>query len=291
LLSFALAERIESLQEEATRNAELAAQSAEVARLATAKLLEEQERANAELKRLDKLKNKFLANTSHELRTPLNGVIGLTEAVLNAEPSLGASSRNRLDLVLKSGKRLSSLVNDLLDFSKLQRGEFEVQSARVALEPIVREVLETLSPQAAQKGLRVSSQVPQALDVVADAQRVRQILTNLIGNGIKFTDRGCISVAAAQLGDRVLVRVSDTGIGIPKEAHERIFVAFEQADGSTSRMHGGTGLGLTVTKQLVGLHGGTVRVESTEGKGSAFTYDLPAFGDSGGPGVLAIAAW
>jgi signal transduction histidine kinase/DNA-binding response OmpR family regulator len=291
LLSLALADRMKQLQAAATESAELAAANAELARAATAKMLEEQERANAELQRLDKLKDEFLANTSHELRTPLNGVIGLTEAVLKAEPALAEASKQRLDLVLKSGRRLASLVNDLLDFSRLQRGEFEVQSTRVALAPVVREVLETLSPSAEQKGLRLRSQVSEELEVVADAARVKQILTNLVGNGLKFTERGGVRVEAAQLGDRVLVRVADTGIGIPKEAHERIFVAFEQADGGTARKHGGTGLGLTVTKQLVELHGGQIRVESAEGKGSAFTFDLAAVASDGVDAEASLRVW
>jgi signal transduction histidine kinase/DNA-binding response OmpR family regulator len=291
LLSFALADRMKQLQGEATRNAEVAAANAELARAATARVLDEQERANAELKRLDKLKDEFLANTSHELRTPLNGVIGLTEAVLQAEATLADASKQRLDLVLKSGRRLSSLVNDLLDFSRLQRGEFEVQAARIALAPLVREVLDTLSPSAEQKGLRLRSQVPEGLEVVADPGRVKQILTNLVGNGLKFTERGGVRVEAAQLGERVLVRVADTGIGIPKEAHERIFAAFEQADGGTARKHGGTGLGLTVTRQLVELHGGQVRVESVEGKGAAFTFDLQAAAAASLDSALDLRAW
>jgi signal transduction histidine kinase/CheY-like chemotaxis protein len=291
LLSFALAERIESLQQAATSSATLAAANAELARSATAKVLEEQERANAELKRLDKLKDEFLANTSHELRTPLNGVIGLTESVLNTEVSLSDAAKQRLNLVLRSGRRLSSLVNDLLDFSKLQRGEFEVQSAPFALSPVVREVLEVLSPSAEQKSLRLRAQVPEGLAVVADAARVRQILTNLVGNAIKFTERGSVRVEAAQLGERVLVRVADTGIGIPADAHERIFVAFEQADGGTARKHGGTGLGLSVTKQLVELHGGSIRVESAEGKGSAFTFEVAAAETADRESLASLKAW
>ncbi len=276
LLSFALADRIKQLQAEATRNAQLAAESARLAQAATEQVLAEQERANAELKRLDKLKDEFLANTSHELRTPLNGVIGLTEAVMNAESALSEAGRTRLDLVLKSGRRLASLVNDILDFSRLQRGEFEVQSARFELEGVVDEVLATLEPAAATKGLKLRSKVPEGLEVHADPGRVKQILTNLVGNALKFTERGSVRVEAGQVGARVFVRVVDTGIGIAKEAQERIFVAFEQAEGGTARKHGGTGLGLTVTKQLVELHGGTVRVESVERKGSAFTFDLAA---------------
>ena len=293
LLSFALADRIKQLQAEATRNAQLAAENARLAQAATEQVLAEQERANAELKRLDKLKDEFLANTSHELRTPLNGVIGLTEAVMNAESSISEVGRQRLDLVLKSGRRLATLVNDILDFSKLQRGEFEVQSARFDLGPVVDEVLATLEPAAAQKSLRLKGSVPANLEVIADAARVRQILTNLVGNALKFTDRGTVKVEAAQLGNRVLVRVVDTGIGIAKEAQERIFVAFEQADGGTARKHGGTGLGLTVTRQLVELHGGTIRVESAERKGSAFTFDLAAavVDEDADPQSLSLAAW
>jgi len=275
LLSLALAARIKELQAEATANAELAASNAELAREATAKVLEEQERANAELKRLDKLKDEFLANTSHELRTPLNGVIGLTEAVLKTESSLTDAAKQRLDLVLRSGRRLSSLVNDLLDFSKLQRGEFDVQAARFALAPVVREVLGTLSPSAEQKGLRLRAQVPEDLEVVADAGRVKQILTNLVGNAIKFTERGHVRVTAHVEDDRVVIAVEDTGLGIAKEHEERIFGPFVQLDAGPTREQGGTGLGLALTRKLVELHGGELRVRSTLGVGSVFTFDLP----------------
>jgi two-component system, sensor histidine kinase ChiS len=271
LLSFALADRIKRLQAEATRNAERA-------REATERVLVEHERTNAELERLGKLKDEFLANTSHELRTPLHGILGLTESVLSAEPGLGAASRKRLGMVVASGRRLASLVNDILDFSKLRNQELALRERAIELRSAVDMTLSVLAPGADAKGLALVNEVEAGLVVQADEGRLQQILTNLVGNAVKFTSSGSVVVRAEETsgdaGGRVVVSVRDTGIGIAPEAHARIFESFEQADGSTSRAFGGTGLGLAVTKKLVELHGGRVALRSAPGRGSTFSFDV-----------------
>ena len=261
LLSFALADRIKTLQAEVATQANLAREASE--------------RTNTELKRLDALKDDFLANTSHELRTPLHGMLGLSEAVL-ANPNLDAVSRERLNLVVASGRRLSSLVNDILDFSKLRHQEIVIREKNVDVAEAVKLALTVIAPMAAPKGLRLRSDVPSELIARADENRLQQILTNLLGNAVKFTESGEVVIAAERRNGRIFISVKDSGIGIPHEAQARIFESFEQADGSTSREYGGTGLGLAVSKKLTELHGGHLGVESEPGRGSTFTFDLAA---------------
>ena len=230
--------------------------------------------ANEKLARADQLKDEFLANTSHELRTPLHGMLGLTEAVLQSSTGLDSAARERLGMVVASGRRLSSLVNDILDFSKLRHQAVALREKNQDLHDAVALALSVISPMASAKGLSLRSEVALETLVRADENRVQQILTNLLGNAVKFTARGEVVVRADVHDSRVFVSVRDTGLGIPLDAQVRIFESFEQADGSTSREYGGTGLGLAVTKQLVELHGGKVTVISTPGEGSTFTFDL-----------------
>ena len=277
LLSFALADRIKRLQEEAAHHAESARQAAEVARVATELALAEQSRINVELQRIDKLKDAFLANTSHELRTPLNGILGLVETTLSGAAGDAAPGVKRnLKLVRASGRRLATLVNDILDFSALRERDVQLRRQPIALASIVELTLQVLAPLASDKDLRLSNDVPESYGVDADENRLQQILTNLVGNAIKFTHRGTVSVRAERIDGRISVSIHDTGIGIAPDAHERIFESFEQGDGGTSRGYGGTGLGLAVTRQLVELHGGSVRLHSEIDVGSVFTFDLPA---------------
>ncbi len=275
LLSFALADRMKQLEAEATHHAKAAAESAEGARLATERELAQQARTNEELKRLDRIKDEFLANTSHELRTPLHGMLGLTESVLLSSTKLDLGSRERLGMVLASGRRLASLVNDILDFSKLRHQAIVLREKNVDLREAVMLALSVVMPIAGSKGITLRSEVAAESIVRADENRLQQVLTNLLGNAVKFTLQGEVVVRAENREGRIHVSVQDTGIGIPKDAQARIFESFEQADGSTSREFGGTGLGLAVTKQLVELHGGLVAVDSEPGRGSTFTFDLP----------------
>lgn len=233
---------------------------------------------NESLTRLDKLKDQFLANTSHELRTPLNGIIGISESLLSgAAGELNQKAMHDLSLIAVSGRRLSSLVNDILDFSKMKQ-----KSLQLSLKPIsvfkLSDIVTRLSqPHAKQKGLSLINNVPNDLSAVkADEHRLQQIFHNLVNNAIKFTDSGSITLSARHEDGKVIVSVSDTGVGIPRDKFDTIFQSFEQLEDSDIREHGGTGLGLTVTKQLVEAHGGQISVESEIGTGSTFSFDLTA---------------
>jgi two-component system sensor histidine kinase ChiS len=251
------------------------------------------ETKNNELQRLDKLKDEFLANTSHELRTPLNGIIGIAESLIDgATGQLPAQTNQNLALISSSGKRLSALINDILDFSQLKHKSIELQIKPVGLREVVYVVLTLSHPLVGKKNLRLINSIgPELPPAAADENRLQQILYNLIGNAIKFTESGTVEISAkivnaalfpvenTQLynsaNELLAVTVSDTGIGISEDKLEQIFESFEQADGSTAREYGGTGLGLTVAKQLVELHGGQIQVASTPGVGSQFTFTLP----------------
>ncbi|NES23631.1 MAG: response regulator, partial [Symploca sp. SIO3E6] len=249
-------------------------------RFTETKLLEAQ---NSSLQRMDQLKDEFLANTSHELRTPLNGIIGIAESLIDgATGQLPQSTVNNLDLIVTSGRRLTQLVNDILDFSKLRHHNISLQIKPVGMREVTNVVLTLAQPLIGHKSLQlVNSIAPDTPLVAADENRVQQILYNLVGNGIKFTEAGVVEVSAQQvttngeLLPQLAITVTDTGIGIAEGQLGRIFESFEQADGSISREYGGSGLGLAVTRQLVQLHGGEVQVESELDKGSKFTFTLP----------------
>jgi signal transduction histidine kinase len=239
-----------------------------------AKALEEK---NQYLNKLNELKDEFMANTSHELRTPINGIIGIIESMIDgATGELTQEQKYNLALVSNSGKRLSNLVNDILDFTKLKNKEIILQIKPVDLKTIVDTVIILSKPLIKGKELALVNSIDGSLPIVdADENRIQQILYNLIGNAIKFTDKGEVSVSAYIMGDSVAVSISDTGIGIPEDKFDRIFESFEQVDGSTAREYGGTGLGLSITKKLVELHGGTINVDSKLGEGSKFTFTVP----------------
>ncbi|MBE9162048.1 response regulator [Tychonema sp. LEGE 06208] len=248
---------------------------------------------NEDLKDLDQLKNEFLANTSHELRTPLNGIIGIAESLIDgATGELSQRTQANLTLIVSSGRRLSNLVNDILDFSKLRHKNLELQLKPVDLRAVTNVILTMSKPLAAAKKLQLINSIPAEFPAaLADEERLQQILHNLVGNAIKFTWSGTVTVSAkvviepqlsavnfpkSQTTNSLLaVTISDTGIGIAENQFERIFESFEQAEGASTREYGGTGLGLAVTKKLVELHGGKILVESQLGKGSQFTFTLP----------------
>lgn len=238
----------------------------------------ERERAmSQQLQELDKLKDEFLANTSHELRTPLYGMTGLAESLLDgAAGTVSKEVQENLRMIVASGRRLSHLVNELLDFSKLRHKSLKLRRRPVELHGLVDVVLTLAGPLAAGKKLKLENSVAKDLPQVnADENRLQQILYNLVGNAIKFTDKGQVEVTAKCENDMVVVAVADTGIGIGRDDRERIFEAFEQADSSISRSHTGTGLGLPVTRQLVELHGGKIWLDSVLDKGSTFSFSLP----------------
>jgi signal transduction histidine kinase len=235
------------------------------------------EEKNTYLGKLNELKDEFLANTSHELRTPINGIIGIVESMIDgATGEMTDEQKYNLAIVSNSGKRLSNLVNDILDFTKLKNKEIVLQIKPVDLKTIVDTVLVLSKPLIKGKELALANEIDASFTAVAaDENRIQQILYNLIGNAIKFTESGSVTVSASVNGAMAEISVSDTGIGIPADVLGRIFESFEQGDGSTEREFGGTGLGLSITKKMVELHGGTISVRSEPGRGSTFTFTLP----------------
>ena len=226
-----------------------------------------------------KAKGDFLATMSHELRTPLNAVIGM--ASLLADTEMSPDQRERLDIIRASGETLLTLIGDILDVSKIEAGKLEVESVPVDVARVVEEALDQVAPAAFEKGLelgyRMAADCPAA--VVSDPTRVRQILANLLGNALKFTARGSVTVsvtASAHDAERACVTfaVKDTGIGIAPESLERLFVPFTQADATTTRRYGGTGLGLAISKSLSELLGGAIGAESVPGEGSTFHFSI-----------------
>jgi two-component system sensor histidine kinase ChiS len=232
---------------------------------------------NHRLQELDRLKDEFLANTSHELRTPLNGIIGLSESLLDgAVGPVPDPMRKYLEMIAYSGKRLANLVNDILDFSKLKNHTLQLHKRPVNVHAAVQMLLKITAPLVGTKPIELINAVPESLpEVLADEARLQQIFYNLVGNAIKFTDSGAITVSAKQESEALVIDVVDTGIGIPADQIEKIFASFEQIDGAHNRQHGGTGLGLAITRRLVELHGGTINASSTYGIGSRFRVRLP----------------
>ena len=236
-----------------------------------------QKRINDQLRRIDELKDEFLANTSHELRTPLNGIIGVAESLRDGVAGeMNEQARNHLGLIADSGRRLAHLVNEILDFKKLSHGSVSLQRSPTDLQGSVAVVLALSKPLAGDKDLALVNAVPADFPPLdADESRLEQILHNLIGNAIKFTAQGHVTVTARVENGMAEIQVADSGIGIAADQLQRIFLPFEQVAEANTRRHGGTGLGLAVVKKLVELHGGTVSVHSQEGSGSQFSFTLP----------------
>ena len=232
----------------------------------------------AELQAASNAKGEFLATMSHEIRTPMNGVIGFTDLLLDTP--LTAVQQSYVSTIKGAGTALLTVLNDVLDFSKIEAGKVTLELIPFDFQVCVQEVISLLTPRAQQLGLTLeahSSDVPRVL--VSDPNRIRQVLLNLLGNALKFTARGGVTVhvvaVPAPTGPLVRVRVVDTGIGIAQEKQAQLFTHFTQADASTTRRYGGTGLGLAISRRLVELLGGTVGLESEEGRGSTFWFTLP----------------
>lgn len=263
LLSLALADKINMIRKEKMNAEKLARKN--------------QEMALESLREADELKDEFLAITSHELRTPLSGMIGIAESLRDGVAGKASDvMKSQLNMISLSGKSLAHLVNDILDFSKLKHNTIAIHAKRVDLFALVNVVLTISQPLLKDKKIKLVNQVPKTVPaVLADQNRLQQILYNLIGNAINFTEVGEVVVTAEPHDDKVQINISDTGKGIAVDVQKKIFEPFKQGDISLSRRVGGTGIGLSVTKQLVELHGGELTVKSELGKGSVFSFTLP----------------
>ena len=242
-----------------------------------ARLFREIETKSRELEVASRHKSQFLANMSHELRTPLNAILGYTELLVDGiYGDLSPKAGDVMTRIDRSGKHLLGLINDVLDLSKIEAGQLELALADYSLTEVVHAVVTQVEALAAEKGLIL--QVAVAPDLPAgrgDERRLAQVLLNLVGNAIKFTEVGSVRIAAYREGDAFVVSVADTGPGIAEADRQRIFEEFQQADSSTTRKKGGTGLGLSIAKRIVELHGGQLWVDSAVGRGSTFSFRVP----------------
>jgi signal transduction histidine kinase len=235
---------------------------------------------NAALERVNHLKSQFLATVTHELRTPLHSIISYGALILEGfvEGELTAEQEEHIQFIVRRAEDLSHLVDDMLDLSKIEADRLEVKVEPLALEQSLTEVMNQLKPMASNKGLQLTIEMEDSLPMVlADSHRIRQVVINMASNALKFTEKGGVTIRCALLDryDMLRISVCDTGIGISPAALDYIFEAFRQADGSTTRRFGGTGLGLTIARKLIELQGGEVSVESVVGQGSTFSFTLP----------------
>jgi PAS domain S-box-containing protein len=233
--------------------------------------------ANERLTELDRLKSQFLAGMSHELRTPLNSIIGFTSLMRRGlSGPVNEEQAKQLGIVHSSAAHLLSLINDLLDVSRIEAGRADLLREPFDFVEVASEVVRSLQPMADRKGLRVTVEMPQpAIPMLGDRKRALQILLNLVNNGLKFTESGTVRIAAVLAENTLQVEVADSGIGMKAEHLGMLFEAFRQVDGSARRVYEGTGLGLYLCRRLLSLMGGEIRVESEYGKGSRFVYSMP----------------
>ncbi len=235
------------------------------------------EQANQELLESDRLRSEFVANMSHELRTPLNSVIGFSAVMSkNRDGNLRDKDLDYIEKINRNGKHLLGLINDILDLSKIEAGRMDVEMRWTSLPDVVTETCEMLKSQAEVKHIFLNCQTPEAMPrVETDAGKLKQVLINLIGNAIKFTEQGGVSVELTLADNRFYIRIKDTGIGVAADKQKTIFEPFRQADAGTTRQYGGTGLGLAITQSMVELLGGSIRLHSELHQGSEFIVELP----------------
>lgn len=276
LLSFALADKINIMRIEKNQ--------------AKQQALDSQQIALESLQKADELKDDFLAVTSHELKTPLYGMIGIAESLRDGiTGEVSTAMKDQLELIITSGDRLTYLVNDILDLTKLKNNALVVQLKAVHLFGLVKAIFTICQPLIKNKPIKLENKIPESLPaILADPNRLQQILYNLIGNAIKYTDKGEVSITVEQLGNEMKVFVRDTGRGIPKRLQKQIFKPFTQGDASLSRRENGTGIGLNITRELIHLHGGVIAVDSVVGKGTTFSFTLPIANDQHATDEVAV---
>jgi signal transduction histidine kinase len=226
-------------------------------------------------------KSQFVSSMSHELRTPLNAILGYTELILDdIYGEAPAKMRTVLERVQRNGKHLLGLINDVLDLSKIEAGQLTLSLADYSIAEVVQTVLTAVVPLASQKHLVLKSELPPSLPMArGDERRIAQVLLNLVGNAIKFTDAGEVAVRASAANGAFTIAVRDTGPGVSEADQAKIFEEFQQADSSSTKKKGGTGLGLSIAKRIIELHGGKIGVESRLGEGSTFAITLPLIVD------------
>jgi signal transduction histidine kinase len=245
--------------------------------LENARLFEQIAQKSRELEIASQHKSQFVANMSHELRTPLAAILGYAELMQEGfYEAQGPKSLDALTRVRSNGKHLLGLINTVLDIAKIESGQFTLNMAEYAIESVVETVRSATESLAQNKKLTLKTEVAKSLPIgLGDEQRLTQVLLNLVGNAIKFTDAGEMRVTAKAVNGNFAVSVADTGPGIPEQERTRIFEQFHQIDSSNTKAKGGTGLGLAIAKQIVEMHGGRIWVESTLGRGSTFLMELP----------------
>lgn len=235
---------------------------------------EEIRKAHEKLKSVDKLKTDFMNMAAHELKTPMVPMVGYLQLI--DKESLSSEDRKSLEIAIRNTKRLQMLVGDILDIAKLESKVMKFNMEDMQIADVIRDAVKSAEPFAKEKKIYIKTAPAKNVPTTkADAMRIAQVLTNLLNNAIKFTDKGGITVKASQKGRDVLVQVSDTGIGIGRKDVKNLFQKFYQADSSGKRKYGGTGLGLAICKEIVRAHGGKIWVTSQLGKGSTFHFTLP----------------
>jgi signal transduction histidine kinase/CheY-like chemotaxis protein/HAMP domain-containing protein len=265
------AKTAELAEELSAANEELQAQAEELRQAAEEIGLQRQQVMEA-----DRLKSEFLSNMSHELRTPLNSILALSQLMITRGPGTSPEvDRQHLAIVERNGRQLLDLINDILDLSKIEAGRMEVARQEFEVGAVLADVEQTIAPLAREKGLDFRVDPARVGRMQSDPEKLRQILLNVVGNAVKFTDRGRVRLTVTEEDALVRFVVDDTGIGIPADELPSIFDEFRQVDGSTTRRYGGTGLGLAISRRLARLLGGDIGARSTEGVGSTFTVELP----------------